>query len=104
MTNELVPAWKLPKPAHPVVVAANAAVATELPFADRQDFDDAARGFIGTIADAAITNANGWSGVDGVFRLLPDGRAERALAVIEVQGNRGVVVSPAAASFARLVN
>ena len=64
MTNELVSAWKLPKPAHPTVVAANAAVAAELPFADRQDFEDAARGFIATIPDAAITNVSGrtvWS-------------------------------------------
>jgi len=29
------------------VAAANAAVLTQLPFADRQDFDDATRGFVG---------------------------------------------------------
>jgi len=54
----------------------------------------------GDFSAEAITNPNGWSGVDGVFRLLPDGRSERALAVIEVQGDRGVVVSPAPATFA----
>jgi ABC-type branched-subunit amino acid transport system substrate-binding protein len=53
----------------------------------------------GDFSAEAIANPNGWSGVDGVFRLLPDGRTERALAVIEVQGDRGVVVSPAPTSF-----
>ena len=55
----------------------------------------------GDFSAEAITNPNGWSGVDGVFRFLPDGRSERALAVIEVQSNRGVVVSPAPSTFAR---
>ncbi|MFO1081402.1 MAG: penicillin-binding protein activator [Reyranellaceae bacterium] len=53
----------------------------------------------GDFSIEAITNPNGWSGVDGVFRFLPDGRSERSLAVIEVQGNRRVVVSPAPTSF-----
>jgi ABC-type branched-subunit amino acid transport system substrate-binding protein len=55
----------------------------------------------GDFSVEAITNPNGWSGVDGIFRFLPDGRSERALAVIEVQSNRGVVVSPAPTTFAR---
>jgi ABC-type branched-subunit amino acid transport system substrate-binding protein len=54
----------------------------------------------GDFSAEAITNPNGWSGVDGVFRFLPDGRTERALAVIEVQGDRGVVVGPAPTTFA----
>jgi len=54
----------------------------------------------GDFSAEAITNPNGWSGVDGVFRFLPDGRTERTLAVIEVQGDRGVVVSPAPSTFA----
>ena len=49
------------------------------------------------------TNPNGWAGVDGAFRFLPDGRTERALAVIEVQGDRGVVVSPAPGNFSSQV-
>jgi ABC-type branched-subunit amino acid transport system substrate-binding protein len=53
----------------------------------------------GDFSAEAITNPNGWSGVDGVFRFLPDGRSERTLAVIEVQGDRSVVVSPASSSF-----
>ena len=39
------------KPAQPDVAAANQAVLSQLPFADRQDFDDATRGFIATIPD-----------------------------------------------------
>jgi branched-chain amino acid transport system substrate-binding protein len=53
----------------------------------------------GDFSAEAITNPNGWAGVDGVFRFLPDGRSERALAVIEIQGDRGVVVSPAPGNF-----
>jgi branched-chain amino acid transport system substrate-binding protein len=53
----------------------------------------------GDFSAEAITNPNGWSGVDGVFRFLPDGRSERTLAVIEVQGDRSVVVSPAPSNF-----
>jgi ABC-type branched-subunit amino acid transport system substrate-binding protein len=54
----------------------------------------------GDFSAEAIANPNGWAGVDGAFRFLPDGRTERALAVIEVQGDRGVVVSPAPGNFA----
>jgi branched-chain amino acid transport system substrate-binding protein len=58
----------------------------------------------GDFTAEAITNPNGWSGVDGIFRFLPDGRVERGLAVIEVQGERGLVVSPAPATFAAATN
>jgi ABC-type branched-subunit amino acid transport system substrate-binding protein len=54
----------------------------------------------GDFTAEAITNPNGWSGVDGVFRFLPDGRTEHGLAVIEVQGERNTVVSPAPSTFA----
>ncbi len=40
-----------PKPAEPAVAAANRAVLSQLPFADRQDFDDATRGFVATTPD-----------------------------------------------------
>ena len=53
----------------------------------------------GDFSAEAIANPNGWAGVDGVFRFLPDGRSERALAVIEIQGERNAVVSPAPTSF-----
>ncbi|SKA27736.1 ABC-type branched-chain amino acid transport system, substrate-binding protein [Enhydrobacter aerosaccus] len=53
----------------------------------------------GDFSTEAITNPAGWSGVDGIFRFLPDGRSERGLAVIEIQGNRNVVVSRSPSSF-----
>jgi ABC-type branched-subunit amino acid transport system substrate-binding protein len=55
----------------------------------------------GDFSAEALTNPNGWYGVDGIFRFLPDGRTERGLAVIEIRGERGIVVSPAPNSFAR---
>jgi alkyl sulfatase BDS1-like metallo-beta-lactamase superfamily hydrolase len=53
-----------PKPASPSVVAQHEAMLGALPFADTSDFDDAARGFLGTIENAAIVSAQGrvvWS-------------------------------------------
>lgn len=53
-----------PKPAHPKVAAAHAAVSKALPFHDRQDFEDAARGFIDTYPGATLKAPNGrviWS-------------------------------------------
>lgn len=41
------------KPAEPAVGARNRAVLGELPFTDRQDFDDAMRGFVATVPNAA---------------------------------------------------
>ena len=46
-------AQQAPKPAEPGVASRNRAVLNELPFADRQDFDDAMRGFVATTPDAA---------------------------------------------------
>lgn len=43
-----------PKPAEPATRAANEAVLRELPFADRDDFEAAGRGFIGTIPGGRI--------------------------------------------------
>jgi alkyl sulfatase BDS1-like metallo-beta-lactamase superfamily hydrolase len=43
-----------PRPAEVSVAEANRAALDALPFADRRDFEDAERGFIGTIADAII--------------------------------------------------
>ncbi len=47
------------KDAHPAVRASHAAIRAALPFHDTQDFDDARRGFIGTIPDATVVNAQG---------------------------------------------
>jgi alkyl sulfatase BDS1-like metallo-beta-lactamase superfamily hydrolase len=53
-----------PKEASPSVVAQNAAMLKALPFSDTRDFDDAARGFLGTIDNAKIMSESGrvvWS-------------------------------------------
>jgi hypothetical protein len=53
-----------PKDASPSVIAQHDAMLNALPFSDTRDFDDAARGFLGTIESATITNPQGrtvWS-------------------------------------------
>jgi alkyl sulfatase BDS1-like metallo-beta-lactamase superfamily hydrolase len=53
-----------PKEASPSVVAQHRAMQEALPFSDTADFDDAARGFLGTIDNAKIANTQGrvvWS-------------------------------------------
>ena len=53
-----------PKDATPITRALNGAVLDALPFADTQDFEDARRGFLGTLPEVEITNAEGrvvWS-------------------------------------------
>ncbi|MBI1211500.1 MAG: ABC transporter substrate-binding protein [Alphaproteobacteria bacterium] len=48
----------------------------------------------------AISDPNGFSGIDGIFRFLPNGFTERGLAVMEIAPNGQLVVaSPAAATF-----
>jgi len=49
--------------------------------------------------DAALTDPNGFVGVDGIFRFNLDGVAERGLAVLEVNNGGFSVVDPAPASF-----
>ncbi len=53
----------------------------------------------GDFSAEAITNPNGWSGVDGIFRFRADGLVERGLAVVEIGNNTTRVVKPAPASF-----
>ncbi len=53
-----------PKEASPSVIAQQAAVLNALPFADTADFDDASRGYLGTLEHARVANAQGrvvWS-------------------------------------------
>jgi ABC-type branched-subunit amino acid transport system substrate-binding protein len=47
----------------------------------------------------ALTNPNGFAGLDGIFRFGVDGLNERGLAILEVQRDAPKVVSPAPASF-----
>ncbi|MEA2755664.1 MAG: hypothetical protein QOJ54_1953, partial [Aliidongia sp.] len=42
---------------------------------------------------------SGFAGADGIFRLLPDGTAERGLAVLQVEPDGTTVLSPAPESF-----
>ncbi|MBB2200350.1 penicillin-binding protein activator [Gluconacetobacter tumulisoli] len=50
----------------------------------------------------ALTRPDGFSGVDGVFGLTPDGRTRRDMAVFQIQpGGGGRIVVPAAGRLAR---
>lgn len=49
----------------------------------------------------ALTNPDGFAGVDGLFRFLANGTNQRGLAILEVQaGGGGKVIQPAPSSFA----
>lgn len=48
-----------PKPAEPATASANEAVLHQLPFADKQAFDDARRGFIAALPDGLVVADNG---------------------------------------------
>jgi len=48
---------------------------------------------------AALTDPNGFAGVNGIFRLRADGTAEHGLAVLEVTADGFNVVSPAPKTF-----
>ncbi|WP_291858885.1 alkyl sulfatase dimerization domain-containing protein [Bradyrhizobium sp.] len=57
-------AHEMPKDASAPVMALHAATLKALPFSDTRDFDEAARGFLGTVENARITSAQGrvvWS-------------------------------------------
>jgi alkyl sulfatase BDS1-like metallo-beta-lactamase superfamily hydrolase len=57
-------AARAPKDASAAVIARHQAVLDELPFSDTRDFDEARRGFLGSIDDATIMSAQGrtvWS-------------------------------------------
>src|ERR1041385_4403161 len=115
------------KPAQPAVVAANQALRAQLPFGDRQDFDDATRGFIATSDDAsgpnryAFLNGDAPSTVNpslwrqaqlyvpnGLFKVVDRVYQVRGFSVSGmtiVEGNTGVIVidtlaTPAAARAA----
>src|ERR1700694_5777375 len=55
---------EFPKQASASVIASQAAMLNALPFSDTADFDEASRGFIGTLDHARIANPQGrvvWS-------------------------------------------
>ena len=51
--------------------------------------------------DAALTDPNGFSGIDGIFRFHADGSAERGLAVLNVGADGFSVKDPAPKTFSR---
>lgn len=51
---------------------------------------------------ASLTNPNGFAGpANGIFRLRPDGRVDRGLAVLQVRGQELLTVDPAPAMFSQ---
>ncbi len=48
---------------------------------------------------AALTDPNGFAGVDGIFRFKPDGTADRGLAILQVEPDGFQVIEPAPATF-----
>lgn len=52
------------------------------------------------LTGAALTQAAGFQGVGGIFRLLPDGTNQRGLAVATIQDRQVVVIDPAPSTFA----
>jgi alkyl sulfatase BDS1-like metallo-beta-lactamase superfamily hydrolase len=57
LSSSLARGQVAPKPPEPATLKANADFARTLPFSNRDDFDDAMRGFIGTMPDATVTGS-----------------------------------------------
>jgi hypothetical protein len=53
-------------------------------------------------SDAAITNPNGFSGLDGIFRFRANGLVQRGLAVLQVQRGGNTIIDPAPQTFQAL--
>ena len=103
-----------PKPAEPSVADRNRAVLSELPFADRQDFDDAMRGFVATVPDArnpqqyqflqgdapATVNPSLWrlaqlNAINGLFKVVDGMYQVRGFSLANmtiVEGRSGIIV------------
>lgn len=58
-----------------------------------------AQGNRDALSARSLTQGQGFAGASGVFRLLPNGTNERALAVAQIQNNQVVVLDPAPRSF-----
>jgi hypothetical protein len=58
-----------------------------------------ARGDPNALSRGSLTQAQGFQGTAGIFRLLPDGTNQRGLAVAEVRNNQVVILEPAPRSF-----
>ena len=53
----------------------------------------------GPISAASLTQSAGFVGVNGIFRLRPDGTNERGLAIAQIQNGQAVVIEAAPRSF-----
>ncbi|MDF1619005.1 penicillin-binding protein activator [Pseudothioclava nitratireducens] len=51
------------------------------------------------LTKAGLTQGSGFAGVNGIFRLRPDGSNERGLAIATVRNGQAVVIDPAPRSF-----
>jgi hypothetical protein len=49
----------------------------------------------------SLENPNGFLGINGIFRLMPDGTAERGLAIFQVENGAGKQIVPAPTTFGR---
>jgi len=58
-----------------------------------------ATGASDALTRSKLTRKDGFAGVNGVFRLLPDGTNQRGLAIAEVRGGQAVVIDPAPRGF-----
>lgn len=47
----------------------------------------------------ALTNPNGFAGIDGIFRLTDNGMVQRGLAVLQIQNGKITVIDPAPTTF-----
>lgn len=56
-------------------------------------------GGLGSLEKEWLTQGPGFAGVNGVFRLLPDGTVERGLAVATIYNNQVTLLDPAPRSF-----
>jgi len=103
-----------PLPAEPQVAAANRAVLAQLPFSDRQDFEDANRGFIATTPDAQnpdrykfleqeappTVNPSLWrqaqlNGINGLFKVVDGVYQVRGFSLANmtiVEGQTGLII------------
>ncbi len=58
-----------------------------------------ARGNANALTTSALTQSAGFAGVNGPFRLLPNGTNERGMAVAQIRNNQVIVIDPAPRSF-----
>lgn len=58
-----------------------------------------ATGSSDALTRSKLTRRDGFAGVNGVFRLLPDGTNQRGLAIAEVRSGQAVVIDPAPRGF-----